>query len=67
VKTGQRKTKVPSKVIYLKDRVERARRIAANSIHPIVAEIWEEHARLCELNSERERKQGKSSGPRHAP
>ena len=52
--------KIPNIAFHLDKQAARARKLASESPSPIVAELWEYHANLCELHAEL-RRQGRFS------
>lgn len=52
---GKQRTKVPNKVAHLHRQADRARKLALESGSPLVAELYEMHARECERKAEKRR------------
>jgi hypothetical protein len=47
----KQRRKVPNKGLHRRSQAERARKLASESGSPLVAELYELHARLCEKNA----------------
>ena len=61
--SGRHRRRSAAKVATLYSQAERARKVAVGAASPLIAELFEIHARMCERNAEvqRSRRTGKAA------